>query len=134
MFGKNFEYLANDTGTYWTTVLIPAFPNTLGDQSDHVLVPKLVVKSKHVPSEDQLDRLVDRTQLEGLIVNRTEGLGSDEKDLLLQDYPGIDFSTCIILEEGRQPSGGGMIFLMGGGGLALALGGLGLLFYNSNRT
>jgi len=133
VFGQNFEYFTDPSGASWESVLVPAFPNTMGGQSDHVLVPKLVVKSRHVSNETQVDRLLSRTQLEGMVVNRTEGLDADEAGVLRDDYPGIDAERCIILEEGRQPSDGGMVFLMGGG-IALALGGLGLLFYNSNRV
>ena len=72
--------------------------------------------------------------MQGLVVNRIEELGSEEKDLLRQDYPGLDFNKCLILEEGRQPSEFGAVFLMGGGGLALLLGGGWLLLYNFSRT
>ncbi len=134
MLGDNFAYFTDDTGTYWKRVLVPAVPPTMGEQSAHVLIPKVIVKTTHVANEDQLDALHARTQLEGLVVNRIESLGKDERDLLIQDYPGIDFERCIIFEEGRKPSDGTMIFLMGCGGLALLLGGGGLLLYNSSRT
>ncbi|HVS35299.1 MAG TPA: hypothetical protein VMS17_06925 [Gemmataceae bacterium] len=134
MLGDNFTYFTDDTGTYWTDVLVPAVPKTMGEQSAHVLIPKVIVRCKHVANEDQLDQLYGRTQLEGMVVNRIESLGSDEKNFLLKDYPDIDFDTCIILEEGRKPSNSAMLFLMGGGGLALLLGGGWLLLYNFNRT
>jgi hypothetical protein len=94
----------------------------------------VIVKTKHAPNEDQLAALRARTQLDGLVVNRIEALDADERELLHQDYPGIDFDKCIILEEGRQPSDGAMLFLLGGGGLALLLGGGWVLLYNSSRT
>ncbi len=134
MLGDNFAYFTDDTGTYWKRVLVPAVPPTMGEQSAHVLIPKVIVKTTHVANENQLDALHARTQLEGLVVNRIESLGKDERDLLIQDYPGIDFERCIIFEVGRKPSDGTMIFLMGAGGLALLLGGGGLLLYNSSRT
>ena len=134
VLGDNFAYFTSDSGTFWTRVLVPAVPNTMGEQSAHVLIPRVIVKSTHVANEDQLDALHARTQLQGLVVNRIEALGQDERDLLVQDYPGIDFDKCIILEEGRETSNGAMLFLMAGGGLALLLGGGGLLLYNFNRT
>ena len=132
--GENYVYFTDDSNIYWTSVLIPAVPSSKGDQAAHVLVPKVIVKTTHVPSEDKLDGLRARTQLQGLAINRIESLGSEEKEMLAKDYPGIDFAKCIIFEEGRQPSDGSMLFLMGGGGLALVLVGGWLLLYNFNRT
>jgi hypothetical protein len=134
VLGDNYVYFTDESGIYWTSILVPAMPKTMGDQSSHVLIPKVIVKSKHVANEDQLDALHARVQLQGMVINRIEELGSEEKEILLKDYPGIDFTKCIILEEGRQPSDSAMLFLMGGGGLALLLGGGGLLLYNSSRT
>ena len=115
-------------------MLIPAVPTTLGEQSVHVLTPKVIVKSAHVPSDDALDALRGRTKMQALVVNRIEQLGPEEKNLLGQDYPGLDFNKCLILEEGRLPSDFGKVFLMGAGGAALLLGGGWLLLYNFTRT
>ena len=118
--GENFAYFTDNHGIYWTRVLVPAVPSTMGEQAAHVLIPKVIIKSTHVANKEQLDSLHARTQMQGLVVNRIESLGKDERELLVEDYPGIDFDNCIIFEEGRKPSDGTMIFLMGGGGLALA--------------
>ena len=134
VLGDNYVYFTDDTGTYWTSVLVPAVPNKMGDQAAHVLIPQVIVKSTHASDEDHLNTLRARTRLQGLVVNRIEALGSEEREILAKDYPGIDFDKCIILEEGRQPSSGGMVFLMGGGGLALVVVGGWLLLYNFTRT
>ena len=134
MLADNYVYFLDDSGVSWSSVLIPAVPKTLGEQSAHVLNPRVIVKSTHTPSENELDMLRRRTRIQGLVVNRIEELGTEEKNLLRQDYPGMDLDKCLILEEGRQPSGFGAVFLMGGGGLALLLGGGWLLLYNFSRT
>lgn len=134
MLADNYVYFLDDSGVSWGVVLIPAVPKTLGEQSVHVLNPKVIVKSTRVPSENELKPLRARTRMQGLVVNRIEALGSEEKDLLSQDYPGLDINKCLILEESRQPSDFGKVFLMGGGGMALLLGGGWLLLYNFSRT
>ena len=134
VLGDNYVYFTDDGGFRWTSVLIPAVPTTMGDQSAHVLIPKVIVKTTHVADEEQLEPLRARSRLQGLVINRIEELGSEEKEILLQDYPGIDFHKCIILEEGRAPSDGTKLFLMGGGGLASLLGAGWLLLYNFSRT
>jgi len=134
VLGDNYVYFEDDTGSYWTDVLIPAVSSKMGDQASHVLIPQVIVKTKHISNEDQLSALRARARLEGMVVNRIEALGSEEKDILAKDYPGINFDKCIILEEGREPSQGAMLFLMGGGGLALVLVGGWLLLYNFTRT
>ncbi len=132
--GDNFAYFSDHSDVYWTRVLIPAVPNTMGEQAAHVLIPKVIVKSTHVHDDNEMDAIHERTQLQGLVINRIESLSKDERGILAQDYPGIDFDHCIILEEGRTPSNGSMLFLMGGGGLALLLVGGGLLMSNFNRA
>jgi hypothetical protein len=134
VLGDNYVYFEDDSGIYWQSVLIPAVPNNKGDQAAHVLIPQVIVKTKHVTKEDELPSFRARARLEGMVINRIEGIGGEEKQILAKDYPGINFEKCIILEEGRQPSAGGMLFLMGGGGLALVLVGGWLLLYNFNRT
>ena len=134
MLGDNFVYFTDDSGLRWTNVLIPAVPKTMGEQSAHVLNPQVIVKTAHVASEDDVDTLRSRPKVQGLVINRIEELGSEEKEMLRQDYPGLDFNKCIILEEGRQPSEFIKVFLMGGGGLALLFGGGWLLLSNFTRT
>jgi hypothetical protein len=134
MLGDNYVYFTDDSGFRWTNVLIPAMPKTMGEQSAHVLNPQVIVKTAHAASEDDVDTLRSRTKMQGLVINRIEELGSEEKDMLRQDYPGLEFNKCLILEEGRQPSEFTKIFLMGGGGLALLFGGGWLLLYNFSRT
>ena len=134
MLGDNYVYFTDDSGFRWDNVLIPAVPKSMGEQSAHVLNPQVIVKTAHVASEDDLDTLRSRTKMQGLVINRIEELGSDEKDLLRKDYPGLDFNKCLILEEGRQPSEFTKVFLMSGGGMALLFGGGWLLLYNFSRT
>lgn len=63
----------------------------------------------------------------GLLVHEIDGLKSDEERLLNQNYPGLDLSHVMILEEGREPksamSAVGLIL----GGAALILFGMGVL-------
>jgi hypothetical protein len=125
----------------WSVIWVPAVPldgeyvrqmkqavASRGDQALENFPPpknvKLIVKSSHVRNQQEFEQFGDRGSLGGLIVNKVESLGSEERNLLASSYPGIDFSTCYILEEGRKPkSAGAAAGMMGGGGL-LVLGGL----------
>ncbi|HEY7086846.1 MAG TPA: hypothetical protein VH518_02080 [Tepidisphaeraceae bacterium] len=128
----------------WSIIWIPAVPSDgeyvkqvlklvqAGEKDvDKLPVPKnikLIVKTRTVHNETELDQFRDRETIEGLIVNKVEALGSQERNLLASSYPGIDFSTCYILEEGRKPkSAGASAGMMGGGGGLVLLGALGFV-------
>src|SRR5262249_48703233 len=65
-------------------------------------------------------------ELQGLVTNEIESLGSEEQKLLNSSYPGTDFTKCVLFQEGREPAGSGKVFGMVGGGAALML--LGIVF------
>lgn len=133
-FALGDDYLAiSDYHDFWQSVLIPAMPKTMGEQSAHVLTPKVIVKSTIIKSDDGIQSLGSRVRLQGMVINRIEELGREEKSQLLELYPGLDFSKCIILEESRQPSDFNKVFFMGAGGLAMLLGGGWTLMSNLMR-
>ena len=74
------------------------------------------------------DDPVEEASIQGLIINRVEGLDAEEKALIQEAFPTIDPENLLILQAGRRPSSGikslGMI--AGGGGVSLL--GLGWLF------
>jgi hypothetical protein len=123
----------------WTKVWIPAVPidgeyvqqlkRMIAENKTSGEIPKpknlkVIVKTSNVHSESELDDYAKHQTIQGLLVNKVESLGSEERNILAGSYPGIDFSNCYILEEGRKPkSAGTAAAMMGGGGLAI-LGGL----------
>lgn len=125
--GNNYVYQEGEYGGRWESVLVPAAPITPGAAENkpdaEVKNPQMIIKSKHVHSESELEQLLQKPAVEGLLINSIESLGSDEKNQLASQYPGVDFDKCLILEEGRKPSGMTTVALMGGGGLLLILGG-----------
>jgi hypothetical protein len=124
--GNNFVYQEGNAGGSWETVWVPAAaiaPGAATDQPEaDIKNPQVIIKSKHVHSESELAPLLQRPTLDGLVTNRIESLGSEEKKQLTSQYPGVDFDKCLILDEGRKPSGLTSVALMGGGGLILFLG------------
>jgi hypothetical protein len=63
----------------------------------------------------------------GLMLNRVESLGSQERNLLQESYPNTDFSRCLIIQEDRTPAGPTFLVIMIAGGLLATIVGLGLL-------
>jgi hypothetical protein len=137
-----YVYEGQENGGSWSKVWVPAVPvggeyyikllSTLdaeGNAQGEVRLPtniKLIVKSNDVENESQLGQLAALDSIEGMIVNEISSLGSEEKKLLKESYPGADFDTCYIMEVGRKPATAGKMFGLGGGGLALMLVGGGL--------
>ncbi len=127
----------------YTCIWVPAVPNEgdyvkqyreamqAGTQPSGPTGIKVIVESKNVKNDAQLDEFGNKTEIEGTIVNKIESLGSDERKLLVSSYPGSSIDACYILEEGRKPAGTGALagFLLGG----LALVGVGVALFAAGK-
>jgi hypothetical protein len=89
-----------------------------------------LIFSTNARNEDELAERCDRPQLRALVTNRIASLSSEEKNLLTPHYPGTDFDTCLIIQEGREPAGAGKLWLLLGGGGLLSVVGAALLVKN----
>lgn len=136
----DFAFVYEEKGSSWSKVWVPAVPLggeyhlSLLSQVDgegrfqgQLPLPKnvnVIVKSSSVSNESELDSLANQETLQGVIVNEIESLGSEEKGILKDSYPGVDFDQCWILEVGRKPASTGKMAGLFGGGLGLvAVGG-----------
>jgi hypothetical protein len=70
----------------------------------------------------------DANELTGLVVNDVRHLGSGERGLLKESYPGLRLDEVLIVEEGRRPKSLASCLMWMGGGGALVLLGLYLVF------
>jgi len=77
---------------------------------------------RDIPEES----LAQEDRVSGLVVNQISSLGRQERDLLRESFPELDFDKLIILAEGREPSSPSQSFGMMSGGGVLLLFGLGL--------
>jgi hypothetical protein len=66
--------------------------------------------------------------VQGLVINQIDSLDGEEARLIKESFPNLDVDKVLILEEGRRPASLFKSLGMMAGGVALALGGLGLLF------
>jgi hypothetical protein len=116
----------------WTGVYVPVVPAGQGPRGPGpVTAPpggvKAVLFTLNVHSESDVQSVLNRRELPALVTNRIRSLGSEEKRLLEQSYGGIDVNTCLIIQEGRTPFGGGLLALVFGGGAVLLLAGIGVM-------
>lgn len=63
---------------------------------------RVLVKKVENVSDEEPTELGEQKTIRGTIVNETAPLGKDEKKLLAQSYPGIDFDRCWILQVEEQ--------------------------------
>jgi hypothetical protein len=91
--------------------------------------PQALVYSLKCRDQADLNTRVNVPQLQGMVINRIEGLDSDAKRLLQQDFPATDFTRCLIIQEGRQPTSAMISTLMLVGGVIVFLGGGGMLAF-----
>jgi hypothetical protein len=83
----------------------------------------VLVKTRRFKKVDDIPREDFRKEelIRGLVVNEITSLTREEKALLKEDFPDIDFKNVIILEDGRSPvSSGVSVSAMVGGGCCFA--------------
>ena len=78
-------------------------------------------------NERDLYQRCGQPRLRALVTNKIVSLGSKEKNLLEQTYPGTDFSRCLLIQEGREPASATKVLLLVGGGILMGVIGLGIL-------
>jgi hypothetical protein len=129
-----FEY-ENNNQNYYTKVWIPVIPKEAADAPGHAPRGgvKAIIKSNKVHDDGALRQLSHQPTIQGMVVNRIESLGSDERKELEKSPLGIDTAHCLIIQHGRTPSGAGLILLMGAGTIVLVAGGVGLLVLGARR-
>jgi hypothetical protein len=142
--GNAYVYQAKKGGGAWNNVWIPAVP--LGGEYHQKLLSmlkpdgtldgtppaptdiRLIIKSSKTPNEQSVEALANQDTLQGLIVNKIESLGGEQKKILRESYPGVDFANVLILEHDRKPATAGKSFgFIGGGALLSCMGVLGFV-------
>jgi hypothetical protein len=117
----------------WETVWVPLVPEggeyhqmvekIVKEKGENADIPmptniRVILKSKKIANETSLGSAMEAPEIDGIVVNKIESLGSKEKDILKSSYAGIDFDKCWIVEHARTPAGTPQIMGMMGGGLA----------------
>jgi hypothetical protein len=132
-------YVYEEEGGKWTTVWVPVVPRN-GEYHQRILElldervrredlpePKdirIVARLSGVSSPQDVSRVGRQQTLKGMVVNRISSLGGEEKKLLREGYPGVNFDRCWFFHEGRTPTKGSTILLALLGALVAALIGL----------
>jgi hypothetical protein len=134
-FGDNMVYQQDEHGTTWAKVWVPVVPHQgiREGVGGRILNIQAIVKSSKVPGQSEFNQFATQTSIQGMVTNRIDSLGSEERGILQKSYPQTDFSKCLIVEDGRKPSSSGVILLMGAGTIVLIAGGAGLLVLSFRR-
>jgi hypothetical protein len=111
----------------WTNVWIPIVTREEVDPRQKEPPQPKEVKalffSNRIDGQAALETRLNQPKVQAMITNRISSLENDVRKLLQEAYPGTDFNTCLIIQEGRTPHSRGAVYAMGGGaGLALLLG------------
>jgi hypothetical protein len=92
-FGFGESYVIRKHGSRWDRVWIPLLP------PEGRSGIKVVAEIEQVTSEEELNQVVRRRALTGIIT--TGHLHPDEQRKFQESYPGVDFSKVMYLEVGR---------------------------------
>jgi hypothetical protein len=122
----NYAVAHDKKNDVWDAVYVPMVPGKL-PAFDQPLPkadkPPALIMSRKIRREQELRVLRNPFGLPGLIVNKIDPLGGKHRQVLEENYPGIDLATCVIFEEGRQPVDEGTILIFAGlGGVLLPIG------------
>jgi hypothetical protein len=123
------NYVFKTRNNVWENAWVPAIPRqdatqNRGGKPSNV---KALIFTLNARSQNDLYQRCEQPKLRALVTNKMVSLGNQERALLTKEYPGTDFSKCLIIQEGREPAGPLKLILMIGGGGLLALFGLGLI-------
>jgi hypothetical protein len=122
---SNFVYEGGVTS--WKAVWIPVKPTTplkRNQKSDDALF-----YSTRIGNEKEIDERLNQPKVPALVTNRISALDSKARGILERKYPGMDFNTCLILHEGREPASGFKVFGLGFLAIVGFLGGSGIIAY-----
>lgn len=125
------NYVVSQRRGSWESVWVPVVPEE--DVADPKAGPvralnvRAIVMSNRVRSDEELLERLDRHRLPVFVTNKVMGLGPKQRELLEQNYPGTDFSSCLILQDERHWSltsvlltaAAGVVLLVVGGALAV---------------
>jgi hypothetical protein len=100
---------------------------------------KAFVYTDRTRDPEEIYRLLSNPQLAGMITNKVKTPNNRAEDELQSLFPQTDFSTCIFIEEGREPASELTSMLLIIGGIAavligIACLGLCLLLWRKNAT
>jgi hypothetical protein len=121
--GDNFVYEYRGSQSRWESVYVPVVPLTpqlrarlgpgaMGRQAIPPGSIRVIVHSSRVHSQTDLPTVFGAPTIQGTVVNSIRSLGSETQKLLRDSYPGTDFGSCYILQEGRKPSSAAFVILM----------------------
>ncbi|MCI0684516.1 MAG: hypothetical protein L0Y71_20585 [Gemmataceae bacterium] len=115
----------------WTSAWVPMVPReSVGPgqaTGGRPAAVQAIMFSTNARDQADLYNRCGQQRVRCLVTNRITSLGSKERDMLQQSYPGTDFDRCLIVQEGREPAGAAKVFLMIGGGGVATLVGLGMV-------
>ena len=96
---------------------------------------RILIKCKRFKTVGDIpDTVEGHGPMRGLVVSRVTSLDSDERRLLKESWPDVDFSKIVIIEEDRSPLPVTLTMAMMGGGGLLVLAPLGILLVMRRRN
>ena len=113
------RYVVEKKGGKWNRVWLPLYPaGSDGNPRD----VRVLIKTFNVADEGQLAQFAQRQSVTGVFTNDIHSLGSAERGHLEKLYPGVDFESVLVLEQGRSfPTQNKINLLLGGGAALIAL-------------
>jgi hypothetical protein len=123
------NYVYKTRNGVWENAWVPAIPrqDAIQNRGGKPSNVKALIFTINARSQADLYQRCEQPKLRALVTNKIVSLGSQEREKLAKDYPGTDFSKCLIIQEGREPAGPLKLIFMIGGGSLLGLFGLGLI-------
>jgi hypothetical protein len=113
-FQPGVKYVIQKKGQSWNAVWIPLFPPD-GPRTE----ARVIVKSLRVSNDAEANALAARADLTGIVSESPGALGAKEQSELEKHYPGVNFSSAYVLEEGKYFPEETRVILVFGGGLVL---------------
>ena len=89
----------------------------------------VLIKTEKFKTVGDIPAYIDtKKNMTGLVINSINSLNDDEKRLIQESFPKVNFNKVVIIEEGREPSSTTSSFAMMGGGVFIIFIGIAVAF------
>ena len=89
----------------------------------------VLIKTEKFKTVGEIPAYIDsKKNMKGLIINSISSLNDDERKLIKESFPKVNFNKLVIIEEGREPCSITNSFTMMGGGVLIIFIGMAIAF------
>jgi len=110
-FDAGDNMVVDEKGGKWDKVWVPIVPFVRSGKTSSAQSVKALMYSFKIKNQDDLAKVIQKDKIQGMVINKIQGLDSSTRNLLQKSYPKSDVEKIIIFELDREPAGSAGFFI-----------------------